>query len=135
MRLVAHQSAGKIQRNAAQFKLASGVDVVPRIGIYFAPTRMIWSSGLGVGDVFRANPPADDASLHHAARVSGDCIRSRARSEEATDTVILRGAVPNFLPGKSPLPALDKELTDRFGTPYEPRLGAETMYPEYIIRR
>src|SRR5260370_14770873 len=39
----------------------------------------------------------------------------------------------NFLPGTSPLPALNKELTDRFGTPYEPRLGgAETMYPEYI---
>ena len=36
-------------------------------------------------------------------------------------------------PGKSPLPGLDKNLTDRFGTPYEPRLGgAETMYPEYI---
>lgn len=53
--------------------------------------------------------------------------------EEATDTAVPRGVVPNFLPGKSPLPALNKELTDRFGTPYEPRLGgAETMYPEYI---
>jgi len=53
--------------------------------------------------------------------------------EEATDTAVPRGAVPNFLPGKSPLPALNKELTDRLGTPYEPRLGgAETMYPEYI---
>jgi hypothetical protein len=53
--------------------------------------------------------------------------------EEATDTVVPRGVVPNFLPGKSPLPGLNKDLTDRFGTPYEPRLGgAETMYPEYI---
>jgi len=53
--------------------------------------------------------------------------------EEATETPVPRGQVPNFLPGKSPLPALNKDLTDRFGTPYEPRLGgAETMYPEYI---
>jgi hypothetical protein len=53
--------------------------------------------------------------------------------EEATETAVPRGQVPNFLPGKSPLPALNKDLTDRFGTPYEPRLGgAETMYPEYI---
>ncbi len=53
--------------------------------------------------------------------------------EEATETAVPRGAVPHFLPGKSALPALNKELTDRFGTPYEPRLGgAATMYPEYI---
>jgi hypothetical protein len=55
--------------------------------------------------------------------------------EEATDTAVPRGVVPSFLPGKSPLPALNKELTDRFGTPYEPRLGgAETMYPQYISK-
>ena len=53
--------------------------------------------------------------------------------EEATDTAVPRGVVPHFLPGKSPLPAFNKDLTDKFGTPYEPRLGgAETMYPEYI---
>jgi len=55
--------------------------------------------------------------------------------EEASESPIPRGAVPNFLPGKSPLPALNRDLTDRFGTPYEPRLGgAETMYPEYISK-
>ena len=37
--------------------------------------------------------------------------------EEATETAIPRGTVPHFLPGKSPLPGLDKDLTDRFGTP------------------
>jgi hypothetical protein len=55
--------------------------------------------------------------------------------EEATETAIARGTVPHFLPGKSPLPAFNKDLTDRFGTPYEPRLGgAATMYPEYIVK-
>jgi hypothetical protein len=53
--------------------------------------------------------------------------------EEATETAVPRGTTPHFLPGKSPLPGLNKDLADRFGTPYEPRLGgAETMYPEYI---
>jgi hypothetical protein len=53
--------------------------------------------------------------------------------EEATETALARGHVPHFLPGKSPLPGLDQNLTDRFGTPYEPRLGgAATMLPEYI---
>jgi len=55
--------------------------------------------------------------------------------EEATETAIPRGTVPHFLPGKSPLPGLDPNLTDRFGTPYEPRLGgAATMFPEYIAK-
>ena len=55
--------------------------------------------------------------------------------EEATETALARGHVPHFLPGKSPLPGLDKNLTDRFGTPYEPRLGgAATTYPEYIVK-
>lgn len=55
--------------------------------------------------------------------------------EEATESPIARGAVPHFLPGKSPLPAFNKDFTDRFGTAYEPRLGgAETMYPEYILK-
>ena len=55
--------------------------------------------------------------------------------EEATETAIPRGTVPHFLPGASPLPGLDKNVTDRFGTPYEPRLGgAQTMFPEYITK-
>lgn len=53
--------------------------------------------------------------------------------EEATETAVPRGTVPHFLPGKSPLPGLNPDVTDRFGTPYEARLGGpETMYPEYI---
>jgi len=55
--------------------------------------------------------------------------------EEATETAVPRGQVPHFLPGRSPLPGLDPNLTDRFNTPYQPRLGgAETMYPEYIAK-
>ena len=55
--------------------------------------------------------------------------------EEATETAVKRGTVPHFLPGESPLPGLNPKLTDRFGTPYEPRLGgAQTMYPEYIAK-
>lgn len=55
--------------------------------------------------------------------------------EEATETAVPRGTVPHFLPGQSPLPGWNPELTDRFGTPYEPRLGGpETMYPEYIAK-
>ena len=53
--------------------------------------------------------------------------------EEATETAVPRGNYPHFLPGKSPLPALNPKLTDRFGTPYDARLGgADTMSPEYI---
>ena len=55
--------------------------------------------------------------------------------EEATETAVPRGNTPHFLPGQSPLPGLDPKVTDRFGTPHEPRLGgAETMYPEYIAK-
>ena len=55
--------------------------------------------------------------------------------EEATETAVPRGRAPHFLPGQSPLPGLNPNMTDRFGTPYEPRLGgAETMYPEYIAK-
>ena len=55
--------------------------------------------------------------------------------EEATETAVPRGTVPNFLPGQSPMPGLNPKLTDRFGTPYEPRLGGPmTMYPEYITK-
>jgi hypothetical protein len=55
--------------------------------------------------------------------------------EEATETAVPRGTVPHFLPGKSPLPGLNPKVTDRFGTPYEARLGGpETMYPEYIAK-
>jgi hypothetical protein len=55
--------------------------------------------------------------------------------EEATETAVERGHVPHFLPGQSPLPGLNPKLTDRFGTPVEPRFGGpETMYPEYIAK-
>ena len=55
--------------------------------------------------------------------------------EEATETAVPRGNTPHFLPGQSPLPGLDPKVTDRFGTPHQPRLGgAETMYPEYIAK-
>ena len=53
--------------------------------------------------------------------------------EEATETAVQRGKTPHFLPGQSPLPGLNPKLTDRFGTPYDARLGGpDTMYPEYI---
>jgi len=55
--------------------------------------------------------------------------------EEATETVVQRGTVPHALPGKNFLPGQDPDVTDAFGTPYEPRLGGpETMYPEYIAK-
>jgi hypothetical protein len=55
--------------------------------------------------------------------------------EEATDSVVERGTVPHALSGNSFLPGQNPEMTDAFGTPYEPRLGgAETMYPEYIAK-
>jgi hypothetical protein len=55
--------------------------------------------------------------------------------EEATETAVERGRVPHFLPGQSPLPGLNPNLTDRFRTPLEPRLGGPaTMYPEYIAK-
>jgi hypothetical protein len=55
--------------------------------------------------------------------------------EEATDTVVPRGTAPHALPGKSLMPAQNPEMTDAFGTPYEPRLGGpETMYPEYVAK-
>lgn len=55
--------------------------------------------------------------------------------EEATETAVARGSVPHFLPGASRLPGLDPNLTDRFGTPFQPRLGGpETMFPEYIAK-
>jgi len=53
--------------------------------------------------------------------------------EEATETAVPRGSTPHFLPGQSRLPGLNPDLPDRFGTPYEARLGGpDTMYPEYI---
>lgn len=55
--------------------------------------------------------------------------------EEATETAVPRGTVAHFLPGQSPLPALDPNVTDVFHAPYEARMGgAETMFPEYIER-
>ena len=55
--------------------------------------------------------------------------------EEATETAVPRGNVPHFLPGKSPLPAFNRDYSDKFATPFEARLGgAETMEPEYIAK-
>ncbi len=55
--------------------------------------------------------------------------------EEATETAVPRGKAAHFLPGQSPLAGLDPKVTDRFGTPYEARLGGpESMYPEYITK-
>ena len=55
--------------------------------------------------------------------------------EEATETAIPRGTVAHFLPGQSPMPGLDPNVTDIFGTPFEARMGgAETTFPEYIER-
>jgi hypothetical protein len=62
-------------------------------------------------------------------------VESPYPCEEATETAVPRGEVPHFLPGQSPLPGLNPKITDRFGTPYEARLGgADTMYPEYIAK-
>ena len=53
--------------------------------------------------------------------------------EEATESVVEHGAVPNYLPGKNLLPAQNPKEDDQFGTPYDTRLGGpETMYPDYI---
>jgi hypothetical protein len=55
--------------------------------------------------------------------------------EEATETVVPRGGMAHFLPGKSTLPGLNPTFADRFRTPYEARLGGpETMYPEFIAK-
>jgi len=55
--------------------------------------------------------------------------------EEATETVVERGTIPHYLPGKNLLPGQNPDMTDQYGTPYEPRLGGpETMYPEYIAK-
>jgi hypothetical protein len=50
--------------------------------------------------------------------------------EEATETVVPRGKVPHYLPGKNPILT---EFAAQYGIPPEAALGgAETMYPEYI---
>jgi hypothetical protein len=55
--------------------------------------------------------------------------------DEPTETAVPRGEVRHYLPGTSPMPALNPKLADRFGTPFEARLGGpETMYPEYIAK-
>jgi hypothetical protein len=55
--------------------------------------------------------------------------------EEATETAVPRGSVPNFLPGKSPLPGIDPDAADKFLTPFEAKTGgAATMYPEFIAK-
>src|SRR5213082_512678 len=81
---------------------------------------------------------SDQATIRTRYRRMGDYLQTTSIVYDPvmmTEPAIPRGTVPHFLPGKSPLPGLDKDLTDRFGTPYEPRLGgAATMYPEYIVK-
>jgi hypothetical protein len=50
--------------------------------------------------------------------------------EEATETLVPRGQVPNYLPGKNPMLGY---FAAKYGIPQEAALGGpETMYPEYI---
>jgi hypothetical protein len=52
--------------------------------------------------------------------------------EEATETLVPRGQVPHYLPGKNPLLTV---FPAKYGIPPEAALGgAETMYPEYIAK-
>jgi len=52
--------------------------------------------------------------------------------EEATETVVPRGKVPHYLPGKNPILT---EYAAQYGIPPEAALGgAETTYPEYIAK-
>lgn len=52
--------------------------------------------------------------------------------EEATETVVPRGKVPHYLPGKN---AILTEFPAQYGIPPEAALGgAETLYPEYIAK-
>jgi len=52
--------------------------------------------------------------------------------EEATETVVPRGKVPHYLPGKN---AMLTDFAAQYGIPPEAALGgAETLYPEYIAR-
>ncbi len=62
-----------------------------------------------------------------------DLIMPPYPCEEATATIVERGEVPHYLPGKNLLPGQNPNETDAFGTPYQARLGGpETMYPDYI---
>jgi hypothetical protein len=50
--------------------------------------------------------------------------------EEATETLVPRGQVPHYLPGKNPMLGY---FATKYGIPQEAALGGpETMYPEYI---
>ncbi len=50
--------------------------------------------------------------------------------EEATETLVPRGQVPNYLPGKNPMLGY---FAAKYAIPQEAALGGpETMYPEYI---
>jgi hypothetical protein len=52
--------------------------------------------------------------------------------EEATETVVPRGKVPHYLPGKN---SILTEFPAQYRIPPEAALGgAETMYPEYIAK-
>jgi hypothetical protein len=97
-----------------------------RMGEYLQATVIIYDPVYFVEPYIRSSMMwASDPSM----------VMSPYPCEEATETALARGAVPHFLPGKSPLPGLNPNLTDRFGTPFEARQGGpQTMYPEYIAK-
>ncbi|MSO81858.1 MAG: hypothetical protein EXQ53_00980 [Acidobacteria bacterium] len=97
-----------------------------RIGNYLQATSILYDP------VYLAEPYARSTMMWV---YDSGLTESPYPCEEATETAVPRGTVPHFLPGQSPLPGLNGKLADRFGTPYDARLGgAETMYPEYISR-
>jgi len=95
-------------------------DAVRRMGDYLQATSIVYDPVMMTEPYMRKH---DDVGPRPGASMS------RIRARKRPRTALARGTVPHFLPGKSPLPGLNKDLTDRFGTPYEPRLGgAATMY-------
>lgn len=97
-----------------------------RIGDYLQATSILYDS------VYLAEPYVRTTMMW---RHAPEMVLPPYPCEEATETAVPRGNTPHFLPGQSPLPGLNPKLTDRYGTPYEARLGGpETMLPEYIRR-
>ena len=95
-----------------------------RIGDYLQATSILYDP------VYMAEPYARSTMMWV---YDPALVESPYPCEEATETAVPRGSTRHFLPGQSPLPGLNPTITDRFGTPYEARLGGpETMYPEYI---